>query len=408
MAKIVISSTGTYGDHLPYIALGEALKNRGHRVIMAFRESMHPYVIKAGLEAISCGQELLAEEAREKAGDWDELKPPSSSFEDQLQKTEAMLTHDVPQIFQTLEEDCQNAVLFIGGLQRQLFGAMLEQKIGLKWVAASVTPAFQCSEIGQQRLSNDRNFVMNIFIPTLKEIFIKLGVKEINWFEYEKTGRSLLGASPIFAQPLPEFSQYQATGFWLYRDPDWDNWQPSPQLRAFVESDPAPLYLSFSSIPVVDPRSLLQVHVEAAKKLGRKLLVHRGWANFNESLLPDDCDQSSVMFVDFMPQDWLLSHCAVFLHHGGIGTIARSLWNNCPMIVEPLGNDQFFNAKRVISLKIGTAVHPHKITGDSLARIIENKILSKEIKEHTEELGAKIRAEKGTENAANLIDSWLT
>ncbi|BAY91193.1 MULTISPECIES: glycosyltransferase [unclassified Tolypothrix] len=406
MATIVISSTGTDGDHLPYIALGEALQARGHKVRMAFRESMRSHITKAGLEAICCGKDLVEEEARKDAADWDGWQPPSTSGQERYDKMVDYLQHEIPVVFQALLAACKDADLLICGLQRQLLGAMIEKKIGTPWVAASVTPAFQCSEIGHHNISN-RSEVVSLFLPILKEVFTKLEVEEINWLEYHKTEHAILGSSSHFSQPTLENSHYKQTGFWFYENPDWQNWQPDEQLQEFVETSPKPLVLSFSSIPVTNPKSVLEVHVHAAAILGRRIVVQRGWANFNETLLPNDINRESVMFTEFMPQDWLLSHAAAFIHHGGVGTIARALRNDCPMLVEPLGNDQFFNAKRVLSLKVGTAMHPHKLTPDGLARVLETKVLNDEVKQNTQVIGAKIREDKGLVTACQVIESWL-
>ncbi len=403
MATLIISSTGTHGDHLPYIALGEALQQRGHRVRMAFRQSMHSYVEKAGLEAIECGAELSEAMAREKASDWDEWQIPNVSFEQQFEATKARFHAEFPAIFQTLAAACEETNLLICGLQRQLFGAMLAQKFGLPWIAASVTPFFQCGERNIQQ----NKAIRQLFIPTLNEISQQLGVPPLNWFEYEKSEHSLLGASPHFAQTTPNHAHYRQTGFWFYQDPSWSTWQPDETLRQFVEDSDKPLYLSFSSIPVVHPQKRLAVHVRAAAKLGRRLVIQRGYANFNENLLPDDCDPKTVLFVDFMPQDWLLPRTAAILHHGGIGTIARALRHDCPMVIEPLGNDQFFNAQRILTLGIGAVVHPHKITVDGLARVLETKVLNEETRRNTQALGSQIREERGADVACDLIESWL-
>nr|WP_242026164.1 glycosyltransferase [Limnothrix sp. FACHB-881] len=406
MATIVISGTGTHGDHLPYIALGAALRSRGHRVKMAFRKSMHSYVLKAGLEAIDYGQELTADQARQDAKDWDHWEPPQTSFADQATSMEAFLRNDLPQLYHQALAICADADLFIGGLQRHIVGSMLHHKLGLPWVAASVTPFFLCTDSGQP--SSNQRAIRQFFLSVLEEVGQELGLEGMNWLDYEHNDHALLGSSQHFSQPTLENAHYQQMGFWFYEDPAWKTWQPDPILQAFVEQEPKPLFLSFSSIPVTNPRAVLEVHVRAAAKLGRRLLVHRGWANFNESLLPDDCDREAVMFVDFMPQDWILSHAAAFLNHGGVGSIARSLRNDCPMLIEPLGNDQFFNAKRILALQVGAAAHPHKITPDSLAKILENKVLSPSVKQKTQALGAKMRTENGAENACKLLESWLS
>jgi UDP:flavonoid glycosyltransferase YjiC (YdhE family) len=77
------------------------------------------------------------------------------------------------------------------------------------------------------------------------------------------------------------------------------------------------------------------------------------------------------------------------------------------MLVEPLGNDQFFNAKQILNLKVGTAAHPHKITPEGLANILKHKVLTPEVRDRVELLGAKIRAENSLDQACHLIESWL-
>jgi len=401
MATIVIASSGTHGDYLPYIALGEALQRRGHRVRLAFPAAMHAYVEKAGLTAIACGEALSAERTRAQAADWDEWRGTEQSFAEQSETIKTRLYTEFPVVFQTLAAACADADLFIAGLQRHLFGAMLAQKTGLAWVAASVTPFFQCRD------AQGTSAIRQQFTPVLNEISTQLGVSPLNWDTYEHTPHALLGASACFAETTPAHRHYQQTGFWFYQDPDWSTWQADEALRRFVEDGDKPLYFTFSSIPVVEPQKLLAVQVRAAAKLGLRLVVQRGGANFNENLLPDDCDPSTVRFVDFMPQDWLLPRTAAILHHGGIGTIARALRHDCPMVIAPLGNDQFFNAQQVLTLGIGAAVHPHKITADGLARVLETKVLHAATQRKTQALGAKIRAEDGVEKACALIEAWL-
>ncbi|MBL1177251.1 glycosyltransferase [Pantanalinema sp. GBBB05] len=406
MKKIVISSTGTDGDHLPYIALGKALKKQGYQVIMAFRASMASYVLNAGLEHIICGQELTQEEARKKAQDWDEWQLSSQDSHGSFTMMQNFFKDDFPVIFQQLKHACRDADLLISGLQRQLFGAILEKKTGLPWVAASVTPAFQCSNLGQHTVRQQTD-IIRLFLPILETVIQQLNLPSIDWFKYHENPRAILGSSRHFSETLPEYSYYQQTGFWFYEEPTWQNWQPDNVLKEFVERSPSPLFLSFSSIPVTDPQRVLNVHLQAAKALGRGLVVQRGWANFNESLLENEGDRQHVCFVDFMPQAWLLENVGAIIHHGGVGTIARALRHNCPMVVEPLGNDQFFNAKRILSLKIGTAVHPHKVTVEGLASLLEGKVLTSEVKHNTMILGEEIRSEDSLRNACNIIQNWL-
>ncbi len=40
-----------------------------------------------------------------------------------------------------------------------------------------------------------------------------------------------------------------------------------------------------------------------------------------------------------------------------------------PMLIEPYGNDQYFNAGRAVKLGIGAAAHPHWLTAEALKPI---------------------------------------
>lgn len=229
-----------------------------------------------------------------------------------------------------------------------------------------------------------------------------------SWRNTKDFSRFILAASPYFCQLLPEYSQVYQTGFWFYEDPDWSSWQPSKELREFVEQEPKPLVLSYSSVPVENPQEVVEVHVRAAAKLGRRILIQQGWAGFNESHLPSDIERDNVMFANgFIAHDWLFSRAAALITHGGVGSIARSLRNGCPLLVEPLGHDQFFNALQVLRLGVGAAMDSQKLTADGIASVLQKKILTPDYKRRAVEVREKIKAEQGLITACDLIENWL-
>ena len=58
--KIILVSVGTRGDVEPFVAIGEMLKERGHRVICAFPGSFEKLAIAADLEFASLGEKFIA------------------------------------------------------------------------------------------------------------------------------------------------------------------------------------------------------------------------------------------------------------------------------------------------------------------------------------------------------------
>ncbi len=402
MATIVITSYGTLGDHLPYVALGEVLKARGHRVRMAFNESMYPYALKAGLEVVSSGLPILgAQEAQEKAGSWNHWTSKPRWNKEKLERLRSQLTNSFPYLLNA----CQDAELLISSLQQSWSAAMVHEKIAIPWISAFVMPF-----IFHPITKDEDSSTSSPSYQAIEEVRRSLGLAELPWDawkSYWKSERIILAGSCHFSQLSREYSQVIQTGFWFYEDPDWSNWQPNDDLREFVEQEPKPLVLSFSSLPLENSHEVVAVHVQAATKLNRRILIQHGWANFKESDLPFDIDRNDVRFADFMPQDWLFDRAAALIHHGGIGTTARALRNGCPMLVEPYGNDQFFNARQILSLGVGAAMHPFKLTATEVARVLQEKVLTPDYKRRAEKVGQKIRNEQGLQTACDSIESWL-
>jgi rhamnosyltransferase subunit B len=82
------------------------------------------------------------------------------------------------------------------------------------------------------------------------------------------------------------------------------------------------------------------------------------------SPLPDH-----VIHVPYVDLGALLLHCALLVHHGGIGTTARAFQAGVPQIVSPVVYDQFDNAERVRRLGAGTIVERRELSGARLANV---------------------------------------
>ena len=390
MSTIVITSYGTLGDNLPYIALGKVLKTRGHQVRMVVNEAVHSYVLKAGLEAVAVGRERMGpEEVRRDAQIWNQL-PFLRTGSLGKTKSKELLTQqkdNMKDAVDCLSEACHDADLLISCYMQDRLAAMIADICAICWVRSSVIPFSLCF--------------------SKPEPETKHPIRD-SWRNANNSNRSILAASPHFCQLSPEYSQVYQTGFWFYEDSDWSGGEPSKEIREFVEQEPKPLVLTYSSVPVENPQEIVEVHVRAVAKLGRRILIQQGWADFNESHLPSDIDRDNVMFATgLIGHDWLFFRAAAVISHGGVGTIARSLRNGCPVLVEPLGYDQFFNALQVQKLGVGTAMDLQKLTVDRLANVLQKKILTPDYKRRAVEVGKKIKAEQGLITACDLIESWL-
>ncbi len=412
MPTIIIFTSGTLGDHLPYIALGRALAARGYRVRMAINQAMHEYARRAGLEAVALTDVDRGEEqAREHAADWDHWNnSPATS-----RPKAAPMTIDqyVGQV-RELVDLCRDADLLIATAIRTQ-GYLAAEALGLPWLTVSMNPfTFWQPTLPEEQEAQWASWLKyhDRFAAAITHTFAQLGVDKeappcsVGWLFARHV---LLASSPCFSRPnlaqLQPRSSIDMTGFWFYEDPAWRDWQPDEALAAFCRR--RPIVLSFSSQPLEDPRRVLQVHVEAAARLGLPLLVQRGWANFSEADLPPNADPREIMFADFLPHDWLFAQAACTVQHGGIGSIARALRQGCPLLIEPFGNDQLYNASRVVNLGAGAAMHPFKMTAEGLAQVLHKSVLTDDCRRRAAALGDQIEAENGLETACGLIDAYL-
>ena len=108
MARIIISSVGTVGDVVPFVALGQALRQRGHQIVVAVNGALHPLVRAAGLEAVACGPPYGPDQAVLKPDVPDDLETPVQ----ELKKWEALLTN-VPAKYADLEAACKDGDLLV-------------------------------------------------------------------------------------------------------------------------------------------------------------------------------------------------------------------------------------------------------------------------------------------------------
>lgn len=387
MSTIVITSHGTLGDNLPYIELAKALKTKGHKICMMVNEEVHSYVLKYGLETVTSGHSRISpEEMRGNAQLWNQsslLKTKS------LDKTESVKHKNYTEIIDgatPLLKVCHGADMLISDFEQDKFAAVIADVYDICWVRSCVDPFYHCFSK-----------------PTITD-----GADYDSWLETKNSNFFILAASPHFCQLSPEYSHVHQTGFWFYENSDWSAGQSSEEIREFVEQEHKPLVLSYSSVPVENLQKIVEVHVRAAAKLGRRILIHQDWVDFNQNHLPSDIDRDNVMFANgWIAHDWLFSRAAAVITDGGVATLARSLRNGSPVLVEPLGFEQFFNALQVQKLGVGAAMDSEKLTPDRVANVLDKKILTPDYKRRAVEFGNKINAEQGLTTACDLIESWL-
>lgn len=127
-------------------------------------------------------------------------------------------------------------------------------------------------------------------------------------------------------------------------------------LKAFLGAGQQPVVIFPGSAPGAHGRTLLRDALVACRALGLRA-VALGPAALSVDADPQD-DPEFVHRCMHAPLDILLPRCAVFVHHGGIGSCAHGLRSGVPQLIRPFAYDQFDNATR-IELEGAGRVVPH-------------------------------------------------
>jgi vancomycin aglycone glucosyltransferase len=173
---------------------------------------------------------------------------------------------------------------------------------------------------------------------------------------YALTDHTWLAADATLA-PIPSTPGRQIfqTGTWVLADRT-----PLPaDLEAFIGSGEPPIFVGFGSMPAAgDVTGRL---IGAARTMGRRIIVSRGWADLDVVDDTPDC----IAVVD-LSHEMLFPRVAAVVHHGGAGTTAAAARAGVPQVITPMFGDQFYWASRVVDSRVGTTTPHTTMTEESL------------------------------------------
>ena len=193
----------------------------------------------------------------------------------------------------------------------------------------------------------------------------------------------------------------EVSGFWFQDTPP--SWQPPEDLVRFIEAGSPPVYAGFGSMVMKDPQATVDAVLEAVAKNNARAVIAEGWSGYKPGKLPDN-----IFAVKAIPHDWLLPQMAASIHHGGAGTTGASLRAGIPQIVVPFVGDQFFWGRQVEKRGVGPRGIPHaSLTAAKIGDAIGLALNDRTMRKRASDMGERVRAEKGLERAADIIEERL-
>ena len=405
--RITILALGSVGDILPYAALGAGLQSAGHTVSFITSENFRPLLLENGLNP-----HLIP-------GDAEQIVKDAGANYRSLVLGFRDIAEGIVQHAQRLISVLAKSDFVLNQLPAGAYGFAIAEKYEVPvWLAATIPlvrtasfpmvgwPANFSTVPGYNRMtywlskwaawqllkaSINRWRVSALDLPpTTRAKYFKAfndsKLNVLNGFSRHVVSRPSDWGSNIFL-----------TGSW--RDKN-SSWRAPEKLVRFIDGADPPVFIGFGSMPIANPGETTQLILQALKESGQRAILHKGWGNLGEGTLQD-----SVLLIDYAPYEWLFPRMAAVIHHGGSGTTAAGLRAGVPSLIVPFLFDQFYWSKRVSELGVGPQAIPFRqLTSRRLANQIRRAVEDTAMRQQAKELGKKLRAENGIENAVKIIE----
>ncbi len=167
---------------------------------------------------------------------------------------------------------------------------------------------------------------------------------------------------------------------------------------AWMDSGPAPVLITLGSSVSHHGRDFYHLAAEACGRAGcRGLLLTGGSAALNE--MPE-----TIRAVSYAPYSRVMPRAAAIVHHAGIGTTAAVMRSGRPGIIVPFANDEFDNAARAERLGVSLTVKRRWLSAGLLAEAIGRASADGELIRTAGALGEAMRQEDGAAVAAEHIE----
>lgn len=369
--RALLVAVGTRGDVQPALALALELRRRGHDVRLCTSPNFVDWAHRLGLEAVPMGVEMRMPTGRSATA-------PTLTPEE-LRRLRESMPDLITDQFETVGAAANGCDVIIGANAHQYAAPSIAQLAGIPCVTAVYAPvalpspdlapppvpgqpprdlssvrideqwrsvAASWNERARDRINHNRQ---RLGLPPIDDVLDHVLTKR-TWLAADAT----LGPAPN--SPGRQIFQ---TGTWVLADQT-----PLPaKLEAFLNSGEPPLFFGFGSMPAASESSRLLTG--AARALGYRAIVSRGWAELDVVDDADDC-----IAVDDVSHDVLFPRVAAVVHHGGAGTTAAAARAGVPQVITPLFSDQFYWASRIVELGLGATVPHHSMTAGSLAHAL--------------------------------------
>ena len=423
MAHIVLATFGSFGDLHPYLAVGLALRARGHRATIATSALYREKVLATGLGFAALRPDLP-------------VPGSDPAFIARLMDPRRGTERIVREIFlpavRPMFEDLLAACTDGDGADALVSHPLVypaplvaAKMPGLRWASSHlapigflsahdppVLPPFPASErlrpLGpafHRALFGLAKRVSRPWARPLDELRAAHGLPRLAdpLFDDAHAPALVLALfSGLFAAPQADWpTQTRVTGFPFYDRFTADEVGLSPELARFLDAGPPPVVFTLGTSAVQTAGDFFTESHATAELLGRRAVLLVGPDPRNRPARPLP---AGVLLADYAPYSELFPRAAAVVHQGGIGTTAQALRAGVPALVVPFAHDQPDNAARVRRLGVARVLPRPRYRANRVAAELGALLDGETYARPARELGARIRSENGAETAAAALE----
>jgi len=435
--NIVILLCGSRGDVQPFLAFGNWLKSKGHRVRIGTHDMFRDFVVKNGLEFYPIGgdpralMEHMLKNPGIMPGSLEEIQDSRDNMREIFHGCWDAVTEPISMVTTTEEEEkgiqketepwqthaiISNPPAFAHYHVAERLGVPLHIFFTMPWSPTKEFP-HPLANMSFEKRTARRNLFSYYLVDTLTWTGLGDMVNNLR--------TKSLGLPPVTAtvgQTLMHYSHVPHTYTWspaLSPKPkDWGphidicgffylslgcNYTPPPDLQKFLDAGDPPIYVGFGSIVMEDPAAMTRIIFEAFEETGYRGIVSKGWAGLGEG---QTCPENIYLIGD-CPHDWLFERVSAVCHHGGAGTTAAGLRAGKPTIICPFFGDQPFWGQMIANRKVGpTPVRGKVLTAEALMDAFRF-VMQPKTKKLAKELAESMAKENGIETGGSIFHAHL-
>ncbi|MCW5979894.1 MAG: glycosyltransferase family 1 protein [Bryobacteraceae bacterium] len=394
--RVLLAPIGTRGDVQPLVALGLALRERGHDVVLGAPANFDSFAASFGLPFTA-------------------IAPDYSQFLRELAREPflSVLARQVPEQFDLLRAAADGADAIVGSML-QAAGPSIAERMGARYYFMLPAPVFVRSEdhppvtVRRQNLprwANDlawryRGFLWNRALrDPINRLRARIDLSPIRDAQDHvlHSGHVLLAYDSVLV-PTPSFRcpRVTVTGSWHL-----DSGELDPQLAAFCERRPKPVFVGFGSMIAGDPRQLLRTILDGVTAAGQRAVIGAGWSGLEACALPEHC-----LLIGTAPFHRLFPAVAASIHHGGAGTTAAAARAGIPQAIVPHFSDQYFWGEWLFRRGLGPRPVPiERLTSATLASTIRALVDTPSMRREAERIAGRIVPSESLAAAVRIVES---